>query len=123
MKLKVSNKLGFFLVFVYCFAIALYSPAAQTADFSFDKNKKQEDRISAISGQYFFHLSDFDTSYGIPDEVFSRNFEDPSPCFSSFQVAHENLLNTGFTDYSRRAVNLLIQQRKSDITYPFHCFW
>ncbi|MDN6309253.1 MAG: hypothetical protein ACTHY4_03775 [Flavobacteriaceae bacterium] len=122
MKLKVGNKLGFFLVFVYCFAIVLYSPAAQTADFSFVKNKNQEDRISAISVQYFFHLSDFDT-YAISDEVFSTNFEETSPSFSSFQVVHENLLNANFTSYSTQAVNLLIQQRKSDITYPFHCFW
>lgn len=123
MKSKVSSKYSLLLVIIYCLAVSISSPANKTVDYSQFKNNKQEDRISSISGNGFFHLADFNSTLSFSDENLPENDYELSQDFTSDFIAYENHLNTKFLDYESRAVNLLIQQRKSDITYPFHCFW
>ncbi|MGO1751655.1 MAG: hypothetical protein ACTHYV_04100 [Psychroflexus sp.] len=123
MKSKVGSKYSLLSVLVYCLAVTISSPVNQTADYSYFKDKKQEDRVSATSGNNFFHIAEFDTTLGFSNENLNENHFELSQNFISDFIAYENHLNANFLDYESRAVNLLIQQRKSDITYPFHCFW
>lgn len=123
MKFKVNSKYSLLLVIIYCLAVSISSPANKAVDYSQFKNNKQEDRISSISGNSFFHLADFNSTLSFSDEDSPENNYELSQDFTSDFIAYENHLNTKFLDYESRAVNLLIQQRKSDITYPYHSFW
>lgn len=123
MKSKVSSKYSLLLIVVYCFAVAISSPATQTTDYSQFKDKNQEDRVSSISGINFYHLAEFGSILSFSNEDLPESHQEFSQDFTPYSIAYENHLNSDFQDYESRAVNLLIQQRKSDITYPFHCFW
>jgi len=111
-----------FLTAIYGFIIAftaIPSDQARAADILPSNDKGFED----YSTQHFYHTAPIESSIsffsGVPNSGFKNSFFD----FYAVSTFTEQILLSEFTQYQSHFDNVLINQRKSDLIFPFHYFW
>jgi hypothetical protein len=123
---KAFAIITFVLVAVfYCFAIEtmpLYAHDS-TGDFPQEESAEKTSFFSLTSG----HLT------ARPPSSQNSGNNNTQPVFADFNyfcngllaiiASKEPLFTSAYTQYSFCAINFLIEQKKSNLLYPFHYFW
>ena len=111
------------LLVIYCFAIVASNNSLINADFSGNKFSSQEKIISNSFEKLFCHTKHSETSFNNYNNLPGPGFENKLSGFYAFLKAREQLIESEFSQYTTFAEAVLINQRKSDLIFPFHYFW
>lgn len=111
------------LIAIYCFAIDVGSKSIALYDIQKTQTTEQEESISTVSANLLCHTSQTENSF-----TSLKDFPTPSlkksvkSLWASTETA-EQFFELAFSQYAFFSTNLLVRYRKTNIIYPFHCFW
>jgi len=112
-----------FLTAIYCFAIGVVTKSLAHSDFNSNSTTSQEQYFSDFSTKLFCHTSQSESSVNNYINQPVPSFKNPFNGLWAISKTTEQLFETAFSQYTNISRNFLIQDRKSDIIFPFHYFW
>lgn len=79
--------------------------------------------FSTISVTLFCNPPQSEISLSDLNDFSSPSFKKIFSDYWTLNTAIEKLFKVAFSQYSFSSRNLLVRHRKTNIIYPFHCFW
>lgn len=116
-----SRTLGILtLTAIYCFAICMVTKSFAHADFQNNLTTSQEQYFST---KLFCHTSPSENSVKSDNSLAAHDYKNPFNSLWATAKTIEQFFETLFSQYTTFSINLLIEQRKTEILFPFHTFW
>jgi hypothetical protein len=123
----VDNKKRFFsvllLIAIYAFAIGVSVRSHPPLIFNSVASNEYQSSLSPIQSPIYYHTAQVDISGKTVNTLPSKDFKIQLEELVAFTNAFEFLTESENTQYTKFAINLLINYRKTDLIFPFHYFW
>ena len=123
MKNDIRKSSVLVLIAIYCFAIGVFTISINHYDVQTAKTTEQEKFLSTVSVNLYCHTTQLESSVSNLNDFPSPSFKNPFKNLWAFNKTVEQFFELAFTQYEFFSINLLIRYRKTNIIFPFHCFW
>ncbi|MDD4149768.1 MAG: hypothetical protein PHE33_07050 [Bacteroidales bacterium] len=123
MKNDIRKSSVLVLIAIYCFAIGIVTTSINHYDVQTAQTTEQEKFLSTVSVNLYCHTTQLESSVSNLNDLPSPNFKNPFKNLWAFNKTVEQFFELAFTQYEFFSINLLIRYRKTNIIFPFHCFW
>lgn|GEM_PF-1168571 len=123
MKDSVKHIGALILTAIYCYAVSIAASVPLNTEFHNSLNSQQGYNFTATSHNLLSHTVQSEFSVEIvgidttPD-TYDNTHNDPT-----LSNSKESVLRAEYTQYNNYSVNFLIEQRKTDLLFPYHFFW
>lgn len=123
--MKRQNKILSVLLFilVYCFGVGFSCQKSNDTYKLIEEGSKHETQFSSRSKVFYFHTPTSETSTSEISEYISLNYHQNFDAFWAILLLSVWCFNALFKQYNAYLNTVWIRYRKSDIIFPFHCFW
>lgn len=112
------------LLTIYCFGLLVsLDSVAYSGSQTIEQNNKEQDYFSNVSKVIYVHTQQSESLLSEFTEYLTINFDFFYKGFWVTLFPSELLFKTKFKQYQNYFQNLLINNRKSDLIFPFHNFW
>lgn len=111
------------LTAIYCYAVSVVANVPLSSDFENNLSTEQEHYLAVTSHNLISHTADAEFSIENTTSFPGSDIRDFSDEYHSLIGSTESLFDAEFYQYCNNSVNYLIQQRKTDLLFPFHFFW
>lgn len=123
MKDRVKHIGALILTAIYCYAVSVVANVPLSSDFGNKLSTEQEHYFAVTSHNLISHTADPEFSVDNTNSFPSSDIQDFSDESHSLTGSIESQIDAEFNQYCNNSVNFLIQQRKTDLLFPFHFFW
>ena len=111
-------------ILLCCVSIGLISNTLAATNHTVDTIESiQEKAISTFSTKLFCHTSPSESAFANATSTPAPSSKNISSGFRTLAKAIEKRIEAASTQYLSYTREILINQRKSDILFPFHYFW
>lgn len=112
------------LTAVYCFALHIATKSSAYPDFTNKNNASTSEKLTLdFSIKLFCHTSQYESLVNTVNDLPGSNYKNPFTGFAAVIDITEQLFHAKFYQYASLFWETLINNRKSDIIFPFHYFW
>ena len=123
MKNDIKKTSVLVLIAIYCFAIGVFTTSINHYDVQTAQTTEQEKFLSTVSVNLYCHTTQLESSVSNLNDFSSPSFKNSFKNLWAFNKTVEQFFEFAFTQYEFFSINLLIRYRKTNIIFPFHCFW
>jgi len=122
-KNKVRITGAVLLAAYYCLAIGGVAMPFVYFDIHSQPGSSQEIFVAELPGSLFSHTTQTENSLRIVHAFPVQTLINSGDGFFTITKATELLVENAFSQYSSKALGMMINERKSDLIFPFHYFW
>jgi len=123
----VDNKHRFFsvllLIGLYAFASGVSARSHPPLIFNSEASNAYQSSLSPIQPTIYYHTAQVDISGKTVNTLPIKDFKNQLEALVACSNVFEFLTESENTQYTKFAINLLINYRKTDLIFPFHYFW
>ena len=124
MKLLQQHFKVLLFIAIYCFGIFVSVKTVPfTSPQNIQQNNKQKEYDTNVSNILHIHIQQSENLLSEITEHESLGFKLSNTNFEIFLFSNELIFKIKFKQYQNYFKNLLIQNRKLNLLFPFHNFW
>jgi hypothetical protein len=111
------------LAALYCLAMGHVVRADSAGVLQGEHSPSTGSTISGPTGLFLHHTSQTESLVQVVSGPSAAGSKDLSTGFAACVRANDRDVRAAFVRQARASRSLLVAQRRSDLTYPFHTFW
>ncbi|MDD2563222.1 MAG: hypothetical protein PHU27_03275 [Salinivirgaceae bacterium] len=123
MKNNIRNWSVVLLIAIYCFAIGIVANSTIPYAIRDTQTTEQAKFFATVSTDLFYHTPQSENSYSNLIDFPAPTFKNPLNSYWVLNKTTEQYLAIAFSQYTFISRNFPIRYRKTNIIFPFHCFW